>query len=63
MKFLHKESSWYKATIFGLQEVHPHKRVRHKIRHFVLHDGVLFHRVVKHGQVFLRLCIPQVLVE
>ncbi|KAI9549855.1 pol polyprotein [Daphnia sinensis] len=63
MRSLQMESNWYKAIISGLQETRPQKRVRHAIRHFVLRDGVLFHRVVKHGQVFHRLCIPQVLIE
>lgn len=40
MKSLQMESSWYKALIFLLQEVNLHKRVHHKIYHFVLRDGV-----------------------
>ena len=60
---LQMESAWCKPIILGLQETNPDKKTCRMTNHFVLRDGVLFHRIVKFGHVNYRLCIPKVLIE
>lgn len=54
------ESAWCKPIILGLQETNPdNKKTCQMINHFVLRAGVLFHRIVKFGYNYYRLCMPK----
>ncbi len=50
-------------VISALNERNPTKRTAKLCRNFTLKDGVLFHRQIKDGQAFHRLCVPPFLVE
>lgn len=59
---LQSKASWWKPIIVGLRELKPGKRTRRLIKHFVLIDGILYHRIVRQGHVYHRLCLPPSLV-
>ncbi len=47
--------------LYGLKDEHPCPRVRRLIRHFVLKKDLLYHRIIRNGRAYLRLCLPPTL--
>ncbi len=58
---LQLECDWFNPIIQGLKDEHPCPRVRRLIRHFVLKKDLLYHRIIRNGRAYLRLCLPPTL--
>ncbi len=58
---LQLECDWCNPIIQGLKDEHPCPRVRRLIRHFALKKDLLYHRIIRNGRAYLRLCLPPTL--
>ncbi|KZS07756.1 Uncharacterized protein APZ42_028454 [Daphnia magna] len=56
-------SGWWRPIILGLREKDPTNLTRKLIRHYEIREGLLYHRVIKNGRAYYRLCLIPSLVE
>ncbi|KZS10174.1 Uncharacterized protein APZ42_025415 [Daphnia magna] len=56
-------SGWWRPIILGLREKEPTNLTRKLIQHYEIREGLLYHRVIKNGRAYYRLCLIPSLVE
>ncbi len=58
-----RDSKWWGPICSGLMEENPSRIVRKLVQNFEMRDGILYHRYIRNGDVYFRLCIPPSLVK